>query len=390
MYILGTIRQSVLHNSTGGMEVATHDLYKGLVDRGIKVDVLTSSLMNDPSELTIKDGVRYIFIQGASPGVYSNEYHSGVASYVEYLAVSNNLPNVVHSASGAAKSLLNNQYKIPVIATWHGTNLEQELDRMMSYVYVEGKTLLPIHCEKLLLNFYQNKELFNDFQYFQGHVVLSDFMKECLLTYGIDESKIRIIGNSLPDCFFVKQGSTFNFQKSDQKTLIGLVGRPIPMKGHHFFRKVLEKLNPNEFEILIVGGGDDAIEIYKGIDIKIDFVSVPRDLMPTIYPLFDIYINPTFRYSGFDLTVQEALLSGTLVLNSDVKPYKNYYNELLVKFGDESPFSVFKVGDIDSCINAINRLVISKQKNKHQEYFKKEFHLNKMIDQYLELFYRST
>lgn len=386
MYILGTIRQSIAHNSTGGMELVSHDLYKGLVAAGFEVEVLTSSLKDQHESEKNIDGVKYIFIKDAPPGVYSSELHNGIKSYLQSLMDKNKKPLVIHSASGAAAAVIKNKYKIPVVATWHGTNIEQELDRMMSYVYVENKTLLPSHCEDLVRKICSNQKLRSDFQGFDGHVAISAFMKECIMNYGVAEKDIAVINNALPDIFFQENAKLDSFHKPNDKILLGLVGRPIAMKGYEFFNKVLQRLDPAKYELMVVTGHKDALEFFKDSKVKVHFVSVAREQIPSLYALMDVYINPTFRYSGFDLTVQEALISGTVVLNSDVRPYQNYYNKLQNELGEQSPFFTFRVGDVESCLGAINRIYVNKLTNNQIPYFKEQFKFQHMIEKYIKFF----
>lgn len=387
MYILGVIRQCVIHNSTGGMELVSHDLYRGLVGMGHKIKVLTSALDSQTAEIVL-DGVVYVFMKDAPSGVYSNEFHLGVKNYLDWSIETEQVPHIIHSVSGAAKAATGNKYRIPVIATWHGTNVEQELDKMMSYKYVEQKNLLPSHCENLLFSLLKNSKLRADFQSFDGHIAISPFMKECVLSYGVQESKVAIIKNALPDMFLESFDSFKGFKKPKNKILIGLVGRPIPMKGHHFFSQVLERLDENKYEVLIVGGNKETLDFFKKSKVKVHCLSVDRKDMPSVYALMDVFVNPTFRYSGFDLTVQEALVSGVVVLNSDVGPYNSYYNELREVLGEKSPFFVFKVGDVDSCLGAINRIVVSRATNNFVSYFVENFRIKSMLASYVEFFNR--
>lgn len=379
------IRQCVIHNSTGGMELVSHDLYKGLVSLGYQVEVVTSSL-DDNTSILFLDGVKYIFIKDALKGVYSDEFHQGVREYLDEVVKNDRVPFVIHSVSGAGKSVTKNPYSIPVVATWHGTNIEQELDRMMNYKYVEKKHLLPIHCERLLFNVCNNKKLQDDFQSFDGHIAISSFMKECIMGYGVDASKIAVIRNALPESFFTPQNTPLEFQKPKNKILLGMVGRPVLMKGHGFFCEVLRDLDPEKYELLVVGNKEEASKFFAQSAIKAHYLSVERDMMPLVYSLMDLYINPTFRYSGFDLTVQEALLSGTVVLNSDVGAYQHYYEELQERLKEKSPFFVFRVGDVSSCSAAINRVLVNNIVNNSVEYFSNDFNIKSMLDRYLEFF----
>ncbi|AUI66413.1 MULTISPECIES: glycosyltransferase family 4 protein [Glaesserella] len=383
-YILGSIRQSVAHNPTGGMEAVTHDLYKGLVLEGFEVEVVTSSIDDSTQQVDI-DGVKYLFAPNSPKGMYSQELHQYNKDYLEYKISQGKRPLVIHSASGAAAALTKNQYGIPVVASWHGTNIEQDLDRMMSYVYLDKKTLLPSHCADLLLKTCNNYKLSQDFQSFDGHIAISSFMKECILSYGVPESKVAVIQNSLPEYFFLEEKKSIGFQKPKDKVLLGLVGRSVPMKGHDFFIEVINKLDPNKYELIVISGNTNK-DLFKDCKMNIHFVSEKRENMPYLYSLMDIYVNPTFRYSGFDLTVQEALVSGTVVLNSNVKPYANYYNELNSLFGNNSPFFIFNVGDTTSCANAINYIANNGIKNQQIDHFLNRYKMKNMISNYISFF----
>ena len=77
------------------------------------------------------------------------------------------------------------------------------------------------------------------------------------------------------------------------------------MKGYEFFNKVLQRLDPEKYELMVVSGHKDALEYFKNSKIKTHFLSVERSQMPSVYALMDVYINPTFRYSGFESLLQD-------------------------------------------------------------------------------------
>lgn len=385
MRILGAIRQSIAHGILGGMELTTHDLYKGLVEKGCEVSVLTTQLKNSDEMTKTIDGVEYIFIAQAETGKYSNEYHFGVRDYFNLLIEQNNIPDIIHSASGAAAILRQNTQKVPVIATWHGTRIEEELDKIANYVYVQGKRLLPKHFEGVYLGsiapFVQN----GDFTKFDAHVAISPYMGKCIQSYGVSATQVHIIRNALPDVFVQNRPKV---HKIGKKITLGVVGRIVPMKGHLFFQEVMQHLDSEKYEILVVGAGESAEQYRQASSLHVEAIKVSREEMPTAYQQMDIFINPTFRSSGFDLTVQEALVSGVVTLISDLTPYADYFNELKQKFAENSPLFMFNVGNIQSCLNAINRVAVNLQPMNDEvtAYFQSEFQQERMIDEYLSVF----
>lgn len=382
MKILGTIRQSVAHGALGGMELVTHDLYRGLVEKGFEVLVLTTALKDSDEQEKIVDGVKYIFIQESISGMYSNEYHRGVKVFFDKMAIDANLPDIIHSASGAAASLLQNKEGVPVVATWHGTRLEEELDKLSDYAYIKKGKLLSFHFERLYLNGITKLVQQNEFGKFDAHVAISPFMKQCITSYGVHEAQTHVIRNSLPK-YFSRQISKKNVVGN--RIVLGLVGRLIPMKGHMFFAEVAKQLDPNKYQLLLIGAGESQ-DVYQNCGLEVSSVRVDRDKIPDMYRMMDIFVNPTFRYSGFDLTVQEALASGVVTLVSDVTPYHEYFIELNERYGNQSPYYEFKVADIESCLNAINRIVVNKATNEHSDDFQKEFSFELMIDKYIAVF----
>lgn len=397
--ILATIRQTVFHGQLGGMELAAHEVFRSLVTKGATVRVISSALTDESGheEARELDGVFYHFAAHTKPGKYSNELHRASHDFLlSYKDRFGAYPDAVHSTSGAGTRLCQNELGIPVLATWHGTKIERELDNIAAYVFVDKKRVMPIHVERLLLdnilpNLGKNFQG-GDYRSFDRHVVISEFMKAALIAFGVPEQKIDVIYNSVPDGFFkVDSSLRSECQKKfgvggGGRFVIGLVGRMVPLKGHGFFVEQAAKLDPAKYELLLVGAGKD-LDQYNHSNLKVTSVRLTREEMPSAYCAMDLFLNPTFRTAGFDMTVQESLAAGVPCLVSNTSQYKSFFEQMRIQYGEKNPLFLFNVGDGESLIAAINRVLNRRQRIvSAQEYLKELFKSEYIAERYLMSF----
>lgn len=380
MKILGVSRSTICHGILGGMEASAHDLYSGLVEKGLEVKVVTTNF-GDEDRLKIVDGVQYISIRETPSGVYSREFKDGLKNFINNeVEIGNFFPDIIHSTSAAAEPILNNKYKIPVIATWHGTDFDKILNDLSSYVYVDKKVLLPKHFNEIFINFFKRLRR-NNFANYDSNVVISRYMLDVFDLYGAEKNRVNFVPNCVPNYFYEDK---FERVKSNKVTL-GIVGRMVPAKGGFVIADALKGLEKNDYSFVIAGEGGDFGKIYDaGFDVE--KVKVSRKEMPSVYKKIDVLLNPTLTYTGFDLTVQEALLCGCRVVVSDLPQYVYFFESLREKFGQNIPVDVFRIGDGSSLLGSINRVLKRNVDPSVIDYFKEIFSRKKMIDEYIDIF----
>ncbi|MDO6709127.1 glycosyltransferase family 4 protein [Aliiglaciecola sp. 2_MG-2023] len=391
MNVVGCIRGTTLHGSLGGMELAAKKLYEGLAKSDIKVTVLTSALKKNQVKPIVKYecGVEYVFLPTSTLQKYSDEYHLLMSDYFEKNLLSST--DVIHSSSAGASGLCKFEKEIPIVVTWHGTALEQELDKVYKYQYLDGKQIRATNVERLIISTILPKlnKTRKHYCSYTHHVGISNYMSDILTLYGVPQSNITTIPNSISDNFFENHNSptkeNINFVKSE-KIVLGVVGRAIPEKGHKIFVKALSLLDSEKYEVLLVGAGSEAA-LYDDVSQKVTKLRLDHKQMPSAYKLMDLFINPTIRLSGFDLTILESLAANTKVLVSDLPQYSAFLEEH--NFNKiNNRMSCFSVGEPEKLAESINQIVGEKNTVLEQAMPSKKGLLSDkvMIEHYSNLF----
>lgn len=386
--VLAVTRKAVIHKQIGGMEEASHNLYVALSKKGINIEVIitdVSGSVNGESNIEV-DGISYIKLQGTEPGIYSNEFHSRVREYFISQSESEKTPyDLIHSVSAAAQSIANLRGVCKVVASWHGTELEKQLDKMAEYVYVNKSRLLPVHVERLILGYFSG--LLNKCPYgaYNHHVVLTNYMRSCIEFLGVKNDSVSVIPNGLPDFFF--GDFPLRATKVGGKLVLGIVGRLNAMKGLNFLAEVANKLNPDRYKLLFIGSGPDQ-SILNKFPLEYEIRTYPHNQMQFAYADMDILLNPTFRSSGFDLTIQEALACGTKVVVSNSTQYIEYFNKIKDRYGPVAPIDIFHIGDASSLINAISRIENVRVPDNVYLEIRRNLTVCDMADNYIDLFHK--
>lgn len=376
------------------MEAVSHDLHRGLAQNGHDVSVLTTSIEAGESRhpITVIDGVKYIHLSNTPPLIYSKPFHNEVLKAFYELNELHNI-DVIHSVSGAGQSICG-QSEVPVVATWHGTQMEKILDDISSYVFVQGKRLLPEHIQRLLLEDLPKKKEHELQRYskYNFHVAISPFMQRCVQLLGIENERIAVIRNSISDAFknaraLSKAEARAHLNIPNEGLVLGIAGRADSAKGHGFFLDAIKNHN-FEFPLHVLLLGPDANLIPANFNHQITVKRLPRDEMGIAYRAMDLFINPTFRYSGFDLTVQESLAAGTNCLSSDLPQYEEFRLEVEKHTEYAPPFGVFRIGDKNSLISAINRMIQRRSCPRFLHWVDQINSHTRMISEYESLLFR--
>lgn len=399
MNILFVTRSSVAHQALGGMEQTSHEVAAGLAKRNCSVITLTTSLSESQKQLVERtfDGVKYLSLPTGNPRQYSIQYHRSVKKWL-HDSIDNNhwVPDVIHSVSGGASSLLRNTFKIPVIATWYGTQIEGHLDQLNKYVYLDNKTLEPRHVKDLLLNtllkeLSQTSKSSLEFNDYSMHIAISEFARTCIsmALLAPSENKVRVIPQPLQPYFDesidsstsrVKARKILGIKLPEHKFCIGVSGRLVPEKGHQFLAEALKELDSDQYSLLILGDGP-LRAAYENLKHEKQFMLVKHKQMPYGYCAMDVLINPTVRYCGFDLTLQECLSSGTPYIVSDLDQYSKFRETLskATATGAEM-LHTFRISNQESLLSAINR--VRNQRIKNQESTEKHTKCIQFVRQY--------
>lgn len=318
MRIAGFIRLLPVHRGVGGMQGHAQNLYRGLAKAGHDVHVFTTSHPQKP-EREVEHGVTIHYIKGTPPSVYSTEYFDG--SKKEFLRLHKKKPfDIVHSESSSARRLCNGP--VPVCATWHGMaycGFRSKLNEEYARGVVPSNQFFNNGFESVL------KEA-HEFAKYDMHVAISHQAYDDLHSmYRIPKEQIALVFNGFDGSQFkvdktMREEGRRRYGLNPKGYVYGAGGRISVDKGHRILIRALPDLfkKHSNVQLLVVGTGQIEGEYKKLRHPQIRFIGPKKyDEMPYVYNAIDCFINPTLRYLGLDMTMQEAMLCGCPVVASD-------------------------------------------------------------------------
>ena len=179
---------------------------------------------------------------------------------------------------------------------------------------------------------------------FHAVVAVSEHIARILRRSGVPQSRITTIGNGIDlSCFRRAKPTLAKEIGRGAKTVVGVVARLIPEKGHAYLLRAAQELL-GEFPdtaFVFVGAGPERkrlVELARelGIERSVILAGVRRD-MPGVYASMDIFVLPSFN-EGMPMTILEALASRKPVVATRVaaipKLVLHEQTGLLVEPGD--------------------------------------------------------
>ncbi|KAI4312944.1 hypothetical protein MLD38_037728 [Melastoma candidum] len=381
-------RKWPVSSSPGGMERHALSLYSVLAKRGHRIHVFTSPVGGNVS--ADMPSLKVHFHEG--------EVGRWIASkaWEDFLEENKSEPfDVIHSQS---VSLPNNLAKgMPnVVATWHGIALES----LYSFIYQDFalrqekepfSPALSKSAAAIVPTIIKEIRFFNNYG---QHVAISDSCGEILRNvYQIPSKRVHVILNGVSeDNYHMKDPRTASRFRSkrhipENAIVAGVAGRLVKDKGHPLlfqaFSRIVKKY-PNIYLVIAGSGpwGDRYRELGKNVH-----VLGPQNAtqLGEFYSGIDVFVNPTLRPQGLDLTFMEAMMSGNPVL---APRYPSITGTLLV----EEYFGFLFEPNVDSLEGALvamakeGREGLAERGRAGWEYAKKMFGGRKMSLAYERLF----
>lgn len=316
----------------GGMEDHIKTLYEGIAARGITVHVITTA-HPEGKEHEAAGCLEYFFIKGTKPGAYSNAWWSkSTKKFVEHNDIHHY--DVIHSQSAGGYSLLKSglpkKLGIPVVATFHGTAYEDNITRLNTIRYRKGRVS---SLDKFLADLDArrgNREL-SDFCKTADKIIAPTDERERILreVFGAPKERIELIYHGMKLDLFAPGMDTKDLRErlriSPEDRIILCMARLEIDKGVQFTIEAMPEVL-KEFKsvkLVITGDGNykKALE-NKAKDLKIRenviFTgSVPFSETNRYFNLCDIFSNYSFRFTGYDLTMLEAMACAKPVIAAD-------------------------------------------------------------------------
>ncbi|XP_061375839.1 uncharacterized protein LOC133317946 [Gastrolobium bilobum] len=319
----------------GGMERHAHTLHTALSRRGHQVHVFTSPPQDGSSSISSSVN-NHQKGEPSSPYIHFHEGEPGKWSYNkawELFDEENQVEpfDVVHSESVAlphwlARNLSN------LAVSWHGIALENLQSSIFQDLVLGPNEPITPFLNKSLQDLVP--KVLNEIRFFRDyahHVAISDSCGEILRdVYQIPTRRVHVILNGVDEGDFredVELGRELRTKigiPSHASLVLGTAGRLVKDKGHPLLHEAfLRLINKHPDVYLIVAGSGPWENRYKDLGSQVVVLgSINHSMLRAFYNAIDIFVDPTLRPQGLDLTLMEAMMSGKPLLASRVPSIK--------------------------------------------------------------------
>ncbi|KAF9624495.1 hypothetical protein IFM89_011538 [Coptis chinensis] len=324
-------RKWPIGSTPGGMERHALTLYTALARRGHQIHVYTSP----PDLVSTSYTVSYeLNLPPGSPIVSPQiHYHEGQPGQWRYnLAWSlfdqenqRDPFDVVHSESVALPHWLGRDLS-NLAVSWHGIALESlQSDIYQDLARRPGEPMSPSFNSSIQGVLPKVLKEIRFFKNYAHHVAISDSCGEMLRdVYQIPTKRVHVILNGVDEDDFthdIRLGDLFKkkFGVPKNATLVlGVAGRLVKDKGHPILYEAFSMLLAKHSGVyLIVAGSGPWEQRYRDLGSRVIVLgSMQPSELKGFYNSIDIFVNPTLRPQGLDLTLMEAMMSGKPLLAS--------------------------------------------------------------------------
>ncbi|PON45718.1 Glycosyl transferase [Parasponia andersonii] len=386
----------------GGMERHAYTLHTALSRRGHQVHVFTSPQDGDENAKTGPVGLDEKESRNSpssSPRIHCHEGDPGRWRYnkawEQFLEENQRQPfDVVHSESVALPHwLARNLDNLAV--SWHGIALESlQSDIVQDLTRHPGEPMSPAFNRSVQGVI---PKVLNEIRFFKSyahHVAISDSCGEMLRDmYQIPIKRVHVILNGVDEDDFAVDSALGHELRSrigvpkKASVVFGVAGRLVKDKGHPLLYEAFSTLMTKHPDVyLVVAGSGPWQSRYKdmGPNVLVLGSMSPSELR-AFYNAIDIFVNPTLRPQGLDLTLMEAMMSGKPVMASRFPSIKG-----TIVVDDE--FGYMFAPNVESLLEAMEMVVeegstrLAKRGKACRQYASSMFTARKMALAYERLF----
>ncbi|KAJ4826536.1 hypothetical protein Tsubulata_034972 [Turnera subulata] len=192
------------------------------------------------------------------------------------------------------------------------------------------------------------------------HVAISDSCGEMLRdVYQIPTKRVHVILNGIDDDSFAKDarlGMEFRSKvgvPTNASLVLGVAGRLVKDKGHPLLHEAFPLITRNHPDVyLLVAGSGPWQQRYRELGPQVIVLgSMSPAELRAFYNAIDIFVNPTLRPQGLDLTLMEAMLIGKPIMASRFPSIKG---TIVV----EDEFGFMFSPNVDSLVEALEGVVM--------------------------------
>ncbi|CAL9074704.1 unnamed protein product, partial [Musa acuminata var. zebrina] len=302
--------------------------------------------------------------------------------------------DVVHSESVAlfhrwARDVPN------LVVSWHGISLEA----LHSGIYQDlargpDEPMTPAFNRSLAESIYKVLNEIRFFRSYAHHVAISDSTGEMLRdVYQIPSGRVHVILNGVDEDKFApdtRLGDAFRAEiglPGGAALVMGVAGRLVKDKGHPLLFEAFSKLlsrHPNVY--LVVAGSGPWAQRYADLGVNVIALGpVPPSKLNGFYNSLDVFLNPTLRPQGLDLTLMEAMQCGKPVVATRFPSIKG---TIVV----EEEFGYTFSPNVEALLEVLEKVVgegkarLAQRGRACEEYAKSMFTASKMASAYERLF----
>ena len=372
----------------GGMERHASTLYHALAARGHEIHVFTVPSNRRPQH-DIHEGNLHVYFAANDHGsvncslafeIFNKINASGEFDYVHTESVS--LPY------WRAKFLPN------LAVTWHGIWYEIMHSKLFQELLVNPNEALPGPMTELQEAIPRLIDEIRFFSSYRQHICISTSAGEVLVNiYQLPQRNIHVILNGVDDAKFTQEpeeGAALRRKHEvpvNASLVMGVAGRLVRDKGHPLLYEAFSsivKRYPGVFFIVAGSGPWRRRYAELGSNVKVLGALEPSELSK-FYNALDVFVNPTLRPQGLDLTLIEAMHCGKPVLTPN---YPSIVGTVVVNEGLGYTFSP----NVKSFVDALELVIrdgpeVLKRKGMAcKEYALSMFTANKLASAYERFF----
>ncbi|XP_059663987.1 uncharacterized protein LOC132309719 [Cornus florida] len=300
----------------GGMERHALTLYNALAAKGHEIHVFTAPSDRRPHQ-DIHEGNLHVHFVPNDHGsvncslafdIFNKENMAGAFDYVHTESVS--LPH------WRAKM-------VPKVAvTWHGIWYEIMHSKLIQELLFNPNEQFPGPMTELQEAMPRLLDEIRFFTSYTHHICISNSAGEILVNiYQLPQKNVHVILNGVDDKFVHEPQAGAQFRRKHKvptnvSLVMGVAGRLVRDKGHPLLYEafsLIAKHHPGVF-LLVAGSGPWGRRYAElGANVKVLGALEPSELSE-FYNALDVFVNPTLRPQGLDLTLIEAMHCGKPVL----------------------------------------------------------------------------
>ncbi|KAL1059651.1 hypothetical protein V6Z11_1Z019700 [Gossypium hirsutum] len=290
----------------GGMERHAATLYHALAAKGHEIHVFTVPSDRMP-HIDIHQGNLHVYFAANDHG----SVNCSLAFEIFNTINANGQFDYVHTES---VSLPHWRAKmVPHVAvTWHGIWYEIMHSKLFEELVFNSQETIPKPSTKS-----------GFFPSYTQHICISKSAGEVLVNiYQLPQRNVHVILNGVDETKFVhdpESGTRFRKKHGipiNASIVMGVAGRLVRDKGHPLLHEAFSKITKTNTGVyLLVAGSGPWGKRYAelGSNVKVLGALEPSELSE-FYNAIDVFVNPTLRPQGLDLTLMEAMHCGKPVL----------------------------------------------------------------------------